>query len=271
MNGYAQQTAMITGASAGIGKAFADLLHEQGASVILVARRESLLQEMCERYNLARADSARYVALDLCDEGDLEELEGYMRANRIDILVNNAGRGSFGVFDELPLCEELQMIALNVVATTRLSHAVIPQMKARKTGAILVISSVAAFQPLPFMSSYAATKAFDFFHAVGLFAELRPHGVDVIAVCPGPTATEFGGVARVPGTATGMFRDHPRTVAEQSLSALRKRKPYVVTGVRSKLLVVLTWFVPVRISTWILSRQLGPLTRYGSHKHSGLS
>ena len=109
-------------------------------------------------------------------------------------------------------------------------------MKERKEGEIISLSSIAGFQPLPLMSTYAATKAFNLFHSLGLKEELREFGINVLAVCPGPVATEFGGVARVPGTMTGGTRDSAESVVRSSLKALRHEKAFVVPCLRGKLI-----------------------------------
>ncbi len=259
------KTALITGASAGIGRAFADALHKEGYRVILTARRAEVLNQMTQLYNSLRADSAEYYPLNLAQLGDIKKLEDVISKTEVSLLVANAGRGSFGAYENLSIDDETEMVLLNVVASLRSVHAVVPQMKTRHSGSIIIVSSIAAFQPLPFMSTYGATKAFNFSQALGLHEELRPYGIKVLAVCPGPTETEFGGVARVPGTATGIRRDSAMDVVKESLLALARGVPIVVTGMRSKMLVALTKIVPVRISTWLVGRQLRPLIHHGAY------
>ena len=197
---FKDATVLVTGASAGIGKEFARQFHGLGSSLILVARREDRLRDACDEFNKIRDGSARFFCVDLAkDDERMEELLSYIRGNRIDILVNNAGRGSFGYFHTLSLDDELEMVALNVSATLKLSHSVIPQMKERRSGAIISVSSVVGFQPLPFMATYAATKVFNLNHALSLRHELSEYGIRVLTVCPGPTETEFKGVANLSG------------------------------------------------------------------------
>jgi short-subunit dehydrogenase len=186
----------------------------------------------------------------------VQELLRLISETRVDILVNNAGRGSFGLFDELDLEKEIEQVTLNVTASLRLAHAVIPQMKKRGSGAIVQISSIAGFQPIPFMATYAATKAFNLFHALALRHELKPFGVSVLAVCPGPTATEFGGVARVPGTSTGLARDDVQMVVRKSIAALSRNRAVVFPGLRASLVSLVPRLLPINISTAFMKRLL---------------
>lgn len=148
------------------------------------------------------------------------------------------------------------MVFLNVITPLRLAHAVIPGLMQKRAGGIIFLSSIAAFQPLPFMGTYAATKSFNLFQSLALRAELKPFGIKVLGVCPGPTATEFGGVARVPGSMTGISRDSAAMVAKTGMDAYEKGAPYVVTGLRSKLLALSSMVAPVSLSTWLLEREL---------------
>lgn len=256
MNYFAGKIAAVTGASAGLGREFAKQLHELGCKVILIARRQDLLEQLARELNLLNPNSAECLTADLTDQRDLGRVVTVLKEQPIDILVNNAGRGSFGPFEELDLKAEIDLIALNVVAPTILSHAVIPQMKRRRSGAIVTVSSVAGIQPLPFMSTYASTKAYDLFHSLGLWRELRAYNIRALAVCPGPVATEFGGVARVPGTWTGGKRDSATSVVEESLRALAKDRAVVLPGLKAKLMKVGISMLPKTVTTRIVGRML---------------
>jgi len=245
------RTALITGASSGIGAEFARQLHARGVTTILVARRQERLTAIAQELNAARRDSASVMCADLCIEEDLKRVAQRLRSESIDILVNNAGRGSFGMLERLPLSEELSMIDLNIRAPLVLAHAAIPGWKQRRHGALIGIASIAALQPLPYMATYAATKAFDFSHTVSLWAELKRFGISVTAVCPGPTDTEFAGVARVPGHFTGAPRDAVETVVKQSLWALERGLPYVVPGLRGWLLGLGPRLLPSWLTTQV--------------------
>ena len=255
------KTALITGASSGIGREFALQLHAKGVRVILIARRELLLQELIALLTSRRPDSAEAVVADLAKRqgaASLETVRSVLRTAQVDILINNAGRGSFGEFETLSLEEECTMIDLNVKATLVLAHEAFGYMKARRSGALVTVSSIAAFQPLPYMATYAGTKAFNLFHSLALRNEARAHKIRVLAVCPGPTATEFGGVARVPGTATGITRDSVGLVVRESIKALERNKAVIVPGMRSRWLALLCRFLPLSLSTWWTGRMLQP-------------
>lgn len=251
-------TALVTGASAGIGREFARQLHAQNYNLLLIARRESLLAELKQELEQARPNSVELIACDLTlpTSPEFAEVLEYIKTRPIDLLVNNAGRGSFGYFEELDLRTELALVELNISATLRLVHAIIPQMKQRRSGAIISISSVAGFQPLPLMATYAATKAFNLQHTIGLWSELRDYNVKVMAVCPGPVATEFGGVARVPGTVTGVKRDSAEAVVCKALNDLQCGRLISISGLRAKLMVLATQILPIKFTTGILGRQL---------------
>ena len=252
LNEFKNKVVLITGASAGIGKEFAIQLHELGCKVILLARRLDLLNELTEQFNLRRPNSAEAMQGDLGNWEDLRKTCDFIKANQIDMLINNAGRGSFGEFEKLK--SEQSLIDLNITATLQLAQAVIPQMKSRRSGSIVSLASIVAFQPLPFMSTYAATKAFNFVHSMGLREELAEYGVKVLVVCPGPTATEFGGVARVPGGMTGVSRDSVEAVVKESLKALSNNKAFVITGFKSKFIAMLSRVLPV-----VITAKLGKL------------
>lgn len=253
--------ALITGASAGLGAEFARQLHKLGVSVTLVARRSVELQVVCNELNAVLPGSADCIAADLTETSGMQKVLDHIRGRRVDVLINNAGRGSFGYFESLDIDDEIKEVTLNISATLRLAHAVIPQMKARRTGAIVSISSIAAFQPLPYMATYAGTKAFNLFHSMALRHELSEFGVRVITICPGPTETEFSGVARIPGTPTGMRRDRPEDVVAQSIRALRSNRAFIVTGIRSKIMSFGSRYVPKEISTWLTKKMLASTLR----------
>lgn len=250
------QLCVITGASAGIGAGFARALHGRGARVVLVARRAERLEELHREFESIRPGSSRVLVADLTSAADLDSLATMLRTEPVCVLVNNAGFGSFGIFETLPLEREREMVALNITAPLVLSHAALPGMKARGTGALITISSLAGFQPIPTMATYAGTKAFDLFFSLALAEECRSHGVSCLAVCPGPVATEFGGVARVPGTVTGKSRDTVEEVVRDSMFALDRGKSLVVPGPRARLLQPLVRLLPLGLRTRTVARQL---------------
>lgn len=257
----------ITGASSGIGEEFARQLHAQGAEIMMVARREERLAALADSFNRIRHGSAAYQTADLSELAESPAqshfLEKYFKENRVDILINNAGFGSFGRFEELSLESEVRMVSVNAASTIRLAHAAIPQMKARKSGAIISVSSVAGMQPIPYMATYSATKAFNFFHSVALREELKPFGIKVLTVCPGPVATEFRGIARVPGTMGDMRRNEVGAVVRESLGALRRGKAWIVPCLQAKLMAGVVNVLPKWLTTQVVERQLRKIVERG--------
>ncbi len=263
--------ALISGASAGIGEEFARQLHAAGLRVCLVARRGDRLARLCHELNAQRADSTEFIECDLCDfdssQGIIKVVE-YIKLNNVDLLVNNAGRGSFGHFEEIDFESEQQMVQLNIMATMRLAHAVIAPMKDRRFGAIISVSSIAGIQALPYMATYAATKAFNLLHSLGLREELRSFNIRVLAVCPGPTATEFGGVARVPGTVSAIHRDSVALVVRNSIKALENNRAIIISSWRSKLLAIPSLLLPRALTTYFVGRSLGKVLQISQSRSS---
>jgi len=255
---------VITGASSGIGAECAKQFHALGGNVVLVARREDRLKEICEVLNGVRCGSASYRIVNLANPNDSAflALEDELRNSHVDVLINNAGFGSFGEFAALPLERELEMINLNVIATTRLSHAVLGNMKARGSGALVILSSIAGFQPIPSMSTYAATKAFSLSQGLALHFEYAPYGVKVLTVCPGPVETEFGGVARVPGMVTGGVRDTPDQVVTELIAALNRGKAWIIPCLRARLLSIGSRLLPRTLTTYLTGRMLRPVLNH---------
>jgi short-subunit dehydrogenase len=234
--------ALITGASAGLGAEFARQLSARGHRLVLAARRKERLDSLAKELGHARA-----VAIDLSAPDAAARLMADVAAagETVDLLVNNAGFGMIGRFAELDAARLRQMIELNVGALTDLCRAVAPGMIERKAGAMLNVASTAAFQPGPKMAVYFATKAFVLSLSEALHEELKPHGVSVTCLCPGPTRTEFGEVAGFGGN--GMFdrvaMDSPAVVSA-GLAGLDRNKAVVVPGLVNKVGASSTRFAP---------------------------
>lgn len=233
MDRWRDRWAVVTGASAGIGQAIARLLAQAGTRLVLVARREERLRELARELQARHGDR---LAVEVCP-ADLATGEGPERVFRfteeraiaVDLLVNNAGFGAYGEFLHTPRERYRQMVQVNVAAVVELTHLYLPGMVARGRGDILIVASTAAFQPVPYLSCYAATKAFDLLFAEGLAEEYRRYGIRVCALCPGPTETEFQQVAGQPDR---LFRlvEKPEKVARAGLQALAAGRSYVVSG-----------------------------------------
>jgi short-subunit dehydrogenase len=237
-----KSVALVTGASAGLGVEFARQLSKLGHRLVLAARRKERLDELASELGNARA-----VAIDLSKSNAAAKLIADLDSNgeTIDLLVNNAGFGLIGRFAELDAKRQRQMIDLNVGTLTDLCRAVAPGMIARKSGAILNVASTAAFQPGPKMAVYFATKAFVLSLTEALHEELKPHGIKVSCLCPGPTRTEFGEVAGFGGN--GMFDKvamNAREVVEAGLKGLNSNRAVVVTGWVNKIGAASTRFAP---------------------------
>ena len=223
---------LITGASSGIGEAFAHRLAREKHNLVLVARSEDKLAVLCDRLMLEHEVTAHYVAIDLNDYNADERLfkETENHGLEIDWLINNAGFGSMGDFSKLELEKELEMIGLNVLALVALTHRYLQQMRERKRGTIINVSSTASFQPIPFMATYAATNAFVSSFSEAVAEENRPYGIRVLSLCPGTTETNFfeaSGIkepVKIKGTQTS------EEVVEAALNALEKGKSSVVSG-----------------------------------------
>lgn len=236
------KVALITGASAGLGVEFARQLSKRGYRLVLAARRKERLEELARELG-----NARVIAIDLSKPSAAAKLVANIEAagEQVDVLINNAGFGLIGRFAELDASREREMIDLNVGALTDLCRAVAPQMIARGSGAILNVASTAAFQPGPKMAVYFATKAFVLSLSEALHEELKPHGVHVSCLCPGPTRTEFGEIAGFGGN--GLFdrvaMNAPEVVAA-GLRGLDRNRAVVVTGLINKVGAASTRFAP---------------------------
>lgn len=222
---------LITGASSGIGEVFARRLAARGRNVLLVARSEDKLITLCNELGRSNSIRAQYVALDLSLPESPARLfaEAEKRGLTIDLLVNNAGFGSFGDFAKADLARELNMIDLNIKALVELTFLFLQPMRERKQGAIINVASTAAFQGVPYMATYAATKAFVLSFSEALWEENRAFGVKIMALCPGVTDTNFFEAARgekPPARAS----QTPEEVVDTALRGLARGKSHVISG-----------------------------------------
>ncbi len=237
--------ALITGASSGIGEAFAHKLAALGRNVLLVARSEDKLISVCNELGRISSIRAQHIALDLSKPDSPERLfvETQKRGLTIDLLVNNAGFGALGEFANLDLARALNMIDLNVKAVVELTHRFLIPMRARKQGAIINVASTAGFQPVPFMATYAATKAFVLSFSEALWEENRPHGVQIMALCPGVTDTDFFEAARIQRPSMRVAQA-PEDVVDTALRALARGKSNAVSGWTNLLVIEAERLVP---------------------------
>jgi short-subunit dehydrogenase len=245
----AKPLAVVTGASSGIGTAYARALAAGGYDLALVARRQDRLQQLADELTGRHGAICTVLAADLTSEGDLRRVEEFLAgAANLALLVNNAGFGGMGRFFEAPVESHDAMHRLHVLAILRLTHAALRNLTARNAGAIVNVSSVAAFVPRPGSTSYYATKAWINCFTEGLHLELKAAGsrVRVQALCPGFTVTEFHDVLGLDRKEIfgGAWWMKAEDVVEASLRGLEKGKLFVVPGLRYKLLVGLLRLLP---------------------------
>jgi len=250
--------ALVTGASAGIGIALARELAKHGAKLILTARRIDRLEALAAELK-AKGAEVRVVAADLNDPAAPQQIydatEGAGLA--VDILINNAGLGQHGAFSESPVDQELSQVKVNCEAMVRLTRLFVPRMVERRRGWIMILASTASFQPVPYLTTYAATKAFDRFFALGLAAEVARFGVKVTALCPGPTESEFFQVARSENFMPG-GKQSAEEVARLGIAALAQGRRTIVPYFAGKLTAQLVRFLPVSLITHMVEKKARP-------------
>lgn len=235
------QTALITGASAGIGEALARVFARHGYNLILVARTEHKLQALSNELSRQYGIRASVIAIDLADPTSPTQIVARLAADQstVDILVNNAGFGTYGNFAELPIDGELRMMQVNIVTLTHLTRLLLPEMIARRGGRVLNVASTAAFMSGPLMAVYYASKAFVLSFSEALNNELRGTGVSVTALCPGPTSTDFQ--ARAKMEESRLIRGYQRIfmgadeVAQRGYRGLMQGRPLVIPGLMNRI------------------------------------
>ncbi len=190
-----RRRALVTGASSGIGEEFARQLAKKGYDLVLVARRKDRLDKLAAELSQAHSIAAEVLEADLSGTEGVSSVETRLAAGDIDLLVNNAGFGTRGEFAALSVWRELEEIDVNIKALMVLTHAALQSMIQRRQGIIINVASMAGFQPVPFMSTYAASKAFVLHFSEGLHEEVKRQGVTVTCLCPGGVGTEFQQVA----------------------------------------------------------------------------
>lgn len=231
------ETALITGASSGIGWELAELFARDKSNLVLVARRVDRLEELATRLRQQYGITVEVFAQDLSIPGAPDRVLDFTRGKglEIDVLVNNAGFGTHGYFDEIPVERQVAMLQVNIVALTHLSRLYVPGMIARRRGHILNIGSTASFQPGPNLSTYYASKAYVLSFTHGLAEELSGTGVTATCLCPGPTETGFGEDSGMKNTL--IFRMNlmgVKAVAATGYRAMRAGRGQVVPGLMNK-------------------------------------
>ena len=250
--------ALVTGASAGIGVALARELAAGGSNLVLTARRKERLDELARELQEKHQIKTSVFVADLAEPDGPEKIYGYTREQKLEIelLINNAGFGAYGEFPSVETERLLQMVQVNCSAVVHLTRLYLPEMMARRHGDVLILASTASFQAVPYISTYAATKAFDLLFAEGLAEEMKPYGIRVCALCPGSTESEFHTVA-----GQEKYMKKPETaekVARTGLEALAAGKSYVISGLGNYLGTVGERLVPRRMVTRIAAGMFKP-------------
>jgi len=256
---WAGKWALVTGASAGIGKAIAEQLAVAGVHLVVTSRRTEKLRVLASDLTAKNGSKVEVFTADLALPGAAREIYAYTSGKGIEVelLVNNAGFGAYGCTHEIPENRLLEMIQLNCSTVVDLTRLYLPSMVQRRHGDIMIVASTAAFQPVPFLSAYAATKAFDLIFAEGLAEEVRRYGVRVSALCPGPTTTEFQEVAQQPDRA---FRgaETAEKVARVGLEGLARGSSCVISGTRNRWMIRSERLAPRSFVAKMAAKVIGP-------------
>ena len=265
MNRWRGKWALVTGASAGIGRELARQLAAGGANLLLTARRAERLEELASELTLRHKIQADVFPADLARPETPGELFRFTQQKRlpIEVLVNNAGFGKYGEFVRVDAQRLLEMVQVNVAAVVQLTHLFLSPMAERGSGYVLIVSSTAAFQPVPYISTYAATKGFELLFAEGLAEEMRAYGVRVCCLCPGSTESEFHQVAGQPPR-TARRRESAEKVARVGLEALAAGRPLIISGRQNWVNVEAQRLVPRRLVTRVAARLFAPRAQEGA-------
>ena len=259
MDRWKGKWALVTGASAGIGWELAQQLAAGGANVVLTARRRERLEALASELSTKYGVRSEIVTADLTRAEGPQEIFAFtsQKGIEVELLINNAGFGVYGSFHKSDLYRQLDMVQVNCGAVVHLTRLYVPQMVDRRHGDILILASTAAFQAVPFISVYAATKGFDLLFAEALAEEVAPFGVRVCALCPGSTTSEFQQVAQTPDR---MLRNEETAekVARVGLEALAKGKSYVISGAANYFGAQSQRLVPRRMVTRIAAKMFAP-------------
>ena len=233
----AKRRALVTGASSGIGEAFARQLAKKRYDLVLVARRRERLEKLAAELGEAHGIGAEVLETDLGGSEGVAMVERRLACGDVDLLVNNAGFATRGDFAAKSVWRELEQIDVNVKALVALTHAVLQPMLAKKQGTIINVGSTGSFQPVPYMSTYAATKAFVLHFSEGLHEEVKKHGVTVTCLCPGYVMTEFQQVAGLDrNKIPSQGRVTPKQVAEAALKGAADGRAIVIPGALNRTL-----------------------------------
>lgn len=258
-NTWKAKWAVVTGASAGVGKALATELAAGGANLVLTARRVERLEQLAASLRAQHGIRAEVCRADLAKPQGPQEVFDFCRQKHIDadILINNAGFGRYGEFRGADLARLLDMVQVNCAAVVALTRLFLPAMVERRRGYVLIVASTAGFQAVPYLTTYGATKGFDLLFAEGLAEEMRPYGVRVCVLCPGSTESEFAQVAGQPER-TVRVQETAEKVARTGLRALAAGKHCVISGMSNRLGMEVQRLLPRRLVTGMTAKMFRP-------------
>jgi short-subunit dehydrogenase len=268
MSEWKNKTALITGASYGLGEAFAEELAAAGATLILTARSHDRLEMLADRLRNLHKVAVSIITADLGDPNGAEKIfrETEARQLTVDLLINNAGFGTVGDFVDQPLARQLEMIQLNVSSLVSLTHLYLPAMLARRSGAIMQVASTAAFQGVPYFAIYGGTKAFVLNFSEALRVECAPNNVRILTLCPGPTATHFQTVAGTADRGSAEKMQSPVEVVRVGLEALSTGRSHVVSGLNNKIMVIAERLLPRALITSVAGRLYRPFSKRSANQ-----
>ncbi|MBW7453085.1 SDR family NAD(P)-dependent oxidoreductase [Paenibacillus sepulcri] len=227
---YSKKTALVTGASSGIGEVFANELAKKGCNLILVARSEDKLKQIAHELQETHSIHAIPLSVDLSSVNAAEKIAQEVEnlGLTVDVLINNAGFGTLGEFNQISPTRVHQEIQLNVVSLTELTHKFIGSMIERKDGIIINVASMTAFQPVPYMAVYGATKAYVLSFTEALWAEYRDSGVQIVALCPGETKSSFHAASGSDNLKSK--RMEPIDVVNAAFKAVERNRSHIIVG-----------------------------------------
>lgn len=256
------KTALITGASSGIGTAFAQELAMRQINLILVARSQNKLYQLAEKLQHQVPIKVEVIVQDLTEQQAAKKVYDTIteKGLNVDFLVNNAGCGDYGAFTQRELSRQAEMIQLNIVALVELTYLFLSEMQQRGTGNIINVASIAGFQPLPYLSVYAATKAFVLSFSEALWAENKGRNINILALCPGPTDSNFFEAADFPDSFTNKNNGSltsAKEVVKDALKALENRKSNTVPGgISNQFIVNSSRFLPRELLINIIEKKI---------------
>ncbi|WP_440135053.1 SDR family NAD(P)-dependent oxidoreductase [Chitinophaga sancti] len=243
---------LITGASGGIGEAFARQLAKEGHNLLLIARSVNKLKSLCGELSQQYKITAHYLPIDLAQQGSDARIAAEVRDKNLEVdwLINNAGIGSGGDLLEYTMDEYRNMMHLNMDAMVALTHQFLPAMRARKSGTIINVGSMAGFNGSPYMNVYAATKGFVMYFTEALWEENRLYNIHAMLLCPGATATGFFDAAKIGSERKSSFStkkmETPEQVVAAAMKGLQKKSMLTISGFQNKVMKALLRFIPVK-------------------------